>query len=93
MTDRVVEKVTGTLFEDSQLVAFLKLKGHGLTAYISRDDPDDPRVGFEIKGGEDQIEADMQAYYSNEQVGIQDYVRCLKDVKSQMYNTRKLYRK
>jgi hypothetical protein len=79
-----------SMLEDSQLVAFLKLKGHGIVAHICRDDPQDPRVAFEIKGDDDQIEKDVQSFYDNDQVGIQDYCRCLKEIKSQLYNTRRL---
>ena len=81
------------LLEDSKLVAFLKLKGHGMVARICRDDPDDVRVGFEITGDQEKINIDVQAYYANESVGIQDFCRCLNEVKSQMYNLRRLHRR
>jgi hypothetical protein len=81
-----------SMLEDSQLVAFLKLKGHQIVAHICRDDPQDPRVAFDVKGDDDEIQTDVQLFYDNARVGIQDYCRCLKDVKSLMYNMRKLKR-
>ncbi len=79
-----------TSLEDTSLVAFLKLKGHIAIPWISRDDPQDIRVSFDIQGNEQQIEADIQAFYQNEKVGIQDFCRCLKDIKSSMYNLRRI---
>jgi hypothetical protein len=79
-----------TSLEDTSLVAFLKLKGHIAIPWISRDDPQDIRVSFDIQGNEQQVEADIQAFYANEKVGIQDFCRCLKDIKSSMYNLRRI---
>lgn len=81
-----------TNLEDTSLVAFLKLKGHVTIPWISRDDETDIRVSFDIQGEQRNIERDMQAFYDNEKVGIQDFCRCLKDVKSAMYNMRKIGR-
>lgn len=78
------------IIEDTKLVAFLKLKGFSITAQICRDDPRDVRVGFTIQGDQDDIEKATALYYANEQVGITDYIRTLNEVKSQMYNIRKL---
>jgi hypothetical protein len=79
-----------TKLEDTSLVAFLKLKGHHTVPWISRDDPDDVRVAFEIEGESAEIEKSIQAFYDNEQVGIQDFCRNLREVKSAMYNMRKI---
>lgn len=87
---REESSIPNEMLEDSKLVAFLKLKGHRIIAHICRDDPKDPRVGFTVDGDGDQIDRDTQAYYDNEQVGIQDYIRCLAEIKSQMYNMRKM---
>ena len=76
--------------EDTSLVAYLKLKGHTLIPWISRDDPSDIRVSFDIQGEELQTEKDMQSFYDNEQVGIQDFCRNLKEVKSAMYNLKRI---
>jgi len=81
---------TTVKLEDSSLVAFLKLKGHTIIPYLSDDDPRDPeRVAFDISGNEEAIKSDISNYYNdNPLVGIGEYVRSLKDVKSQMYITR-----
>jgi hypothetical protein len=81
---------TLTNLEDTSLVAFLKLKGHIAIPWISRTDPNDIRVSFDIQGDGKQIESDMRNFYNNEMVGIQDFCRCLKDVKSSMYNLRRI---
>jgi hypothetical protein len=77
-----------TNLEDTSLVAFLLLKGYKIKPW--RDTQDSDHVSFDIEGEADRIEQDMQKYYSNEQVGIQDYIKCLKEVKSQMYNLKKV---
>ena len=77
-----------TNLEDTPLVAFLLLKGYKIKPW--RDVSDSDHVSFDIEGEADGIELDMQKYYSNEQVGIQDYIKCLKEVKSQMYNLKKV---
>jgi hypothetical protein len=75
-----------TALSDTVLVAFLALKGHRVKAWINREDG---RVVFEILGDENQLNESMDSFYANEQVGIQDFNRKLKDVKSQMYNMKK----
>ena len=72
------------------LVAFMKLKGHIAIPWISRDDPADPRVSFDLQGDNEKIESDMQGFYNNEQVGIQDFTRAYKEVKSLMYNMKRI---
>ena len=80
-----------TSLEDTMLIAYLKLKGHIVIPWISRDDPDDPRVSFDIEGDELQIEADMQTFYSEtEQVKIQALSRVYKEVKSAMYAMKRI---
>ena len=82
------------LLEDTMLVAFLKLKGITATPWVCTDDDDvnKGRVQFEMSGEPGEVEKQMQAYYGNEKVGIQDYVRCLKETKSEMYNIKKITR-
>ncbi len=83
---------TITNLEDTSLIAYLKLKGHTAIPWLSRDDPDDLRVSFDIQGDPLQIESDIQRFYDNEQVGIQDFCRSLKETKSAMYNMKKIKR-
>lgn len=77
-----------TNLEDTMLVAFMVLRGHKIKPW--RDTNNENHVTFDIEGDANAVEADMQRYYANEPVGVQDYVKCLRDVKSQMYNFKKL---
>lgn len=77
-----------TNLEDVMLVAFLVLQGHKIKPWRDTDDPN--HISFDVVGDQASIEADMQKYYDNERVGVADFVRCLKETKSQMYNLKKL---
>lgn len=82
--------------DDTQHVAFLRLKGYKVTPWIEVDDqnpnqdPNSRRVEFQIEGDSDAIEKEMQKFYANESVGVQDFCRCLKEIKSSMYGLRRL---
>ena len=82
--------------DDTQHVAFLKLMGYVVKPWIEVDeqnpnqDPNMKRVEFQIEGDPDSVEKDMQRFYDNEMIPIQDFCRCLKEVKSAMYNLRRL---
>jgi hypothetical protein len=83
-----------TNIEDTSLVAFLKLQGHVCIPWISRDDPSDVRVSFDIQGDEATIVADIQKFYDpNFSVRVQDFCKMLKDVKSSMYNLKRVGKK
>ena len=82
------ERSPTTNLEDTSLIAFMLLKGHKIREWQNKEDPS--RVSFDIEGSPEDVEKDMQAYYSNVPVGIQDYVRCYKEVKSRLYNFKKL---
>ena len=77
-----------TQLEDTMLVAYMVLKGHKIKPWRDLENRD--HITFDIEGDADKIEADMQTYYANEQVGIADFVRCFKSVKSQMYAMKKV---
>jgi len=77
-----------TNLEDTMLVAYMVLKGHKIKPWRDKESPD--HITFDIEGDVAKIEADMQTYYANEQVGIADFVRCFKSVKSQMYAMKKV---
>jgi hypothetical protein len=79
-----------TSLEDTMLVSYLILKGHIAIPWLCRDDPSDRRVAFDIQGEQERIEKDMQAFYNNESVGVQDFCRQLKSVKSLMYNLKRI---
>jgi hypothetical protein len=80
------------LYEDMLLVAFFKLKGHGIIPHICRDDPGNVSVAFEVLGDEGKKEESIRDFYDNVQVGVQEYVWCYREIKSQMCNLRKLKR-
>lgn len=79
--------------EDTMLVAWMQLQGFAVTSWISSEPGDrNVRVSFDIEGDPDAIEASMRTYYDNTQVGVQDFVRAVKRVKSEMYAMQKLGR-
>lgn len=79
-----------TSLEDNSLIAFMLYKGHKINAWRCCEDP--IRIAFDIEGDSGKIEKDMQAYFDNEAVGIQDYVKCFKEVKSRQYSLKKVIR-
>ena len=79
-----------TTLEDTSLVAFLSLQGHKVVPLRSKapvPEEAQPRIVFDIYG---DIEADVKAYQSNAMVGIADFVRHLKQVRSSMFTLKKL---
>ena len=81
-----------TSYEDTMLVAFLKLKGFTVIPYVSRDDLSDIRVSFDVDGDEKEIEAAVNAFYANEQIGIQDFCKSFKETKSNMHALKRVGR-
>lgn len=71
-----------TNLEDTTLVAYLAYRGHKLKLWYSKEKD---VVSFDIEGDADKIEKDIESFYDNELVEVQEYVKCLKAVKSQMY--------
>jgi hypothetical protein len=67
-------------FEDTNIVAFLIMRGHKIKPWRCTDGM---RVAFDIEG---DVSTDLEMYYSNVQVGIQDFVKNLKMVKSCIAN-------
>jgi hypothetical protein len=79
-----------TLLEDTSLVAFLMLRGHKVTPLRSKEPTvEEPqvRIAFEVHG---DIAEDTDDYYDNVFVGISDYVKCLKSVRSSMFNMKRI---
>lgn len=85
-TDLENQQVTN--LDDTNLVAYLMLKGYRVIPWKLEDDPS--RVSFDICGDPSQITQDIQLFFDNEQVGVQDFVRNLKEVKSQMYQMKRI---
>lgn len=84
-----------TMLSDTMLIAFLKVRGHTAIPWIQVDengnyDPRNPRIEFDVIGEEKELEESMQLYHGNEPVGIQDYVRSLREVKSAIYDMKKI---
>ena len=80
-----------TVLEDTSLVAFLQLQGHKVIPLLSKEPtPEEPqvRISFEVEG---DITKSTEAYYNNTLVGISDYVKCLKAVRSSMFNMKKIH--
>lgn len=87
MSNRDQPQAPNSNLEDTMLVAWLRLRGHQIVPLINREDS---RVVFDIIGETQDIEESVRAYFDNDQVGVQDYVRALKQTKSEMYNMRKV---
>lgn len=69
-----------TVFDDVYLVAYLALKGHKVVPTINRSIN---RVSFEVYG---DVESTLSSYYSNDQVGISEYLRMLKQYRSTFFS-------
>ena len=81
-----------TSFEDTMIVAFLKLKGFTVVPWVCKDDPNGIRVSFDVQGDEKEIEAAVNAFYANEQIGIQDFCKSFKETKSNMHALKRVGR-
>jgi hypothetical protein len=81
-----------TSFEDTMMVAFLKLKGFTVVPWVCKDDPSDIRVSFDVQGDEKEIEAAVNAFYANEMIGIQDFCKSFKETKSNMHALKRVGR-
>jgi hypothetical protein len=82
-----------TVLEDTALVAFLSLQGHRVVPIRSKEPtPEEPqvRIAFEVYGS---INADIEAYHNNAMIGISEYVRHLKQVRSSMFNLKAIGKK
>lgn len=64
--------------EDATIVAFLALRGHRITPLKNSNG----RIIFEVEGN---IAPDIEAFYANHSVGIMDYVRMLKSLRSSIF--------
>lgn len=72
-------------FEDATVVAFLALRGHTITPLRNPNG----RIIFEVEG---DIARDVEAFYTNQPVGIMEYVRTLKGIKSQIFTLKSMRR-
>lgn len=72
------------LVEDTQLVAYLMYKGLGVIPL--RDTNDHNHIVFMVYGDRSDIDKYVGKFYTGDEVNIKDYVRCFKNIKTQMYN-------
>lgn len=70
-------------FEDATIVAFFVLRGHTV---VPMRNPNG-RIIFEVEG---DIARDVEAFYTNQPVGIMDYVSTLKGIKSQIFTLKSM---
>jgi hypothetical protein len=77
-----------TSISDANIVAFLVMKGYIAIPYIESEmsGKSGSRVAWDVQGK--GVDEEITRYYSNEKVGIQDFVRSLKATRSSMYNTK-----
>lgn len=78
--------------EDANIVAFLVMKGYIAIPYIKSESSESQgsRVAWDVQGDADAIQAEINIFWANERVGIWDYVRTLKDIRSSMYNIKSI---
>ena len=84
-------QVKGRIMEDTYLVAFLTMKGHIAIPFIRDGDkaPDGfARVAFDVQGDVDRT---VNLYYANMDVGVRDYAKSIKDIKSAMWNLKNMH--
>ena len=75
----VKTKEEWVVIDDTNIVAYLHLCGFKFTPFKKGADG---RIGFKVYG---DIDSTLASYYDNNQVGIQDYVACLKKVRGSMF--------
>jgi hypothetical protein len=87
----VSEKVNSIVI-DANVAAYLVMKGFIAIPFIKNKSSEGQgsRVAWDIQGDQDAIDYEMRKYYGNEKVGILDYVRILKDIRSEMYGIKSL---
>ena len=79
-----------TTLEDTSLVAYLMHRGFQVKSWRSKEptpEESQVRVSFDVEG---DISEAVSDYYANRPVLIQDFVKCLKSVRSSMFNLKML---
>ncbi|MBT9167561.1 MAG: hypothetical protein DDT22_00946 [candidate division WS2 bacterium] len=69
-------KMEKQIFEDTSIVAFLSLKGFKITPQKL----DNGRIIFSVEG--ENITQALQDLYNNEKVGVLDFIKSIKGVRS-----------
>jgi hypothetical protein len=73
-------------FEDVTIAAFLAIHGHVVTPLRNPNG----RIIFEVEGN---IAPNIEAFYANQSVGIMDYVRMLKSLRSSIFTMKTMGQK
>jgi len=76
-----------TQIDDANIVAFLMMKGFIAIPFIKEKAAGErsSQVAWEVQG---EIASAINDFYSNEYVGIRDYVKALKAVRGDMYSVK-----
>lgn len=93
MNEKVKDTVKDTVpINDANIVAYLVMKGYIAIPYIKAEATDNQssRVSWDVQGDPDAINAEVKMFWENERVGIRDYVRTLKDIRSTMYTIKSM---
>lgn len=82
-----MSEVNNSIVVDANICAWLVLKGFIAIPFIKSESSENQssRVAWDIQGDEDAIDKEVKNYYGNQKVGILDYVKVLKDIRSEMY--------
>jgi hypothetical protein len=76
-----------TELEDVNIAAYFKLKGYPVKTFRCVEEPH--RILFVIDGMHDAKIKTMREFYDNDKIGINDYLKCLKDLKSEMHTMKR----
>lgn len=78
------ENGMGVVLEDANLVAYLNYLGHQFLPTKRKSG----KVVFNVTGDDTAIEKDIEKFYTDDKVCINDYIKCLKNVRSSIFNLR-----
>jgi len=87
-----VSEEVNSIVVDANVAAFLVMRGFIAIPFIKSKSSEGhgSRVAWDIQGDQGAIDKEMKKYYANEKIGILDYVRILKDIRSEMYNIKSI---
>ncbi len=85
------EESTGKLLtiNDANIAAFLRTKGFKVDAF-TKGSKSSTVVAWSVHGSKSDISAAVKLFYSNELVGIVDFVESLKGIRWEMYTLKSI---
>lgn len=83
-----MEEERSVVIDDTSIVAYLHYRGFKFVPI--KKGTDNNRVGFKVFGN---IDSALSDFYSNDKVGIQDFIGCLKAVRGSMFLTKEMHNK